>query len=165
MYPNTNNKMSKSSRNTILLLSMIHGALKLLIQDGLTEREDIGSLLLYANDYSEEVIQKYPSTGDEKKNLKQMIYYLNIWKKMIDEPTINWPNVVLVTMSQNIIEDLLSIVQNTEKRTLLEPLAECVRALAKKIEAESITEEYKYLEQSNEVLYKMYDLIEFPYRS
>lgn len=153
--------MSKSTRQAVLLLSMVHGSLKILIQDGFTEVESISGTLLYASEVSEKAIVKYRCTGDERKNLKWMIDHLNKWKLLIDEPTINWPPFVLVTLSQNIIEDLLSLVKEEHNRNLILEVADCIRSLAQNIEAKNLEEEYSQLDIATDVLQKMYDLIEF----
>ena len=153
--------MSKSTRQAVLLLSMVHGSLKILIQDGFTEVESISGTLLYASEVSEKAIVKYRCTGDERKNLAWMIDHLNKWKLLIDEPTINWPPFVLVTLSQNIIEDLLSLVKEEHNRNLILEVADCIRSLAQNIEAKNLEEEYRQLDIATDVLQKMYDLIEF----
>ena len=153
--------MSKSTRQAVLLLSMVHGSLKILIQDGFTEVESISGTLLYASEVSEKAIVKYRCTGDERKNLAWMIDHLNKWKLLIDEPTINWPPFVLVTLSQNIIEDLLSLVKEEHNRNLILEVADCIRSLAQNIEAKNLEEEYSQLDIATDVLQKMYDLIEF----
>lgn len=153
--------MSKSTRQAVLLLSMVHGSLKILIQDGFTEVESISGTLLYASEVSEKAIVKYRCTGDERKNLAWMIDHLNKWKLLIDEPTINWPPFVLVTLSQNIIEDLLSLVKEEYNRNLILEVADCIRSLARNIEAKNLEEEYSQLDITTDVLQKMYDLIEF----
>lgn len=153
--------MSKSTRQAVLLLSMVHGSLKILIQDGFTEVESISGTLLYASEVSEKAIVKYRCTGDERKNLAWMIDHLNKWKLLIDEPTINWPPFVLVTLSQNIIEDLLSLVKEEHNRNLILEVADCIRYLAQNIEAKNLEEEYRQLDIATDVLQKMYDLIEF----
>lgn len=153
--------MSKSTRQAVLLLSMVHGSLKILIQDGFTEVESISGTLLYASEVSEKAIVKYRCTGDERKNLAWMIDHLNKWKLLIDEPTINWPPFVLVTLSQNIIEDLLSLVREEHNRNLILEVADCIRSLAQSIEAKNLEEEYRQLDIATDVLQKMYDLIEF----
>lgn len=153
--------MSKSTRQAVLLLSMVHGSLKILIQDGFTEVESISGTLLYASEVSEKAIVKYRCTGDERKNLAWMIDHLNKWKLLIDEPTINWPPFVLVTLSQNIIEDLLSLVKEEHNRNLILEVADCIRSLAQSIEAKNLEEEYRQLDIATDVLQKMYDLIEF----
>lgn len=157
--------MSKSTRQAVLLLSMVHGSLKILIQDGFTEVESISGTLLYASEVSEKAIVKYRCTGDERKNLAWMIDHLNKWKLLIDEPTINWPPFVLITLSQNIIEDLLSLVKEEHNRNLILEVADCIRSLAQNIEAKNLEEEYRQLDIATDVLQKMYDLIEFYPRS
>lgn len=157
--------MSKATNQTLLLLSMVHGATKLLIQDGFDRDESVGATLLYADELSQQVIHDYKASGNEQKNFKVIKAHLDTWKSMIDEPSINWPPVVLITMAQNIMEDLLSVIKNPIALDSMTPLAECIRALAKNIEVKSTEDEFTFIFQADALLRKMYDVIEFPYRS
>ena len=153
--------MSRASNKSLLLLSMVHGAVKLLIDSGYLEDLNIADTLKYSDTLSEKVIHDFDASGNEKKNMQWMMKHLAIWKEMIDEPSIDWPPVVLVTMAGNIMEDLTSVLKNKKKLELINPLTGSIQVLQGYIEADSMEEEHELMSLSSELLYKMYNLIEF----
>lgn len=155
--------MSKSTRQSLLLLSIVHGSFKLLIENEIDEkkRTDVDSTLLYADSLSNDIIRDFKTTGDERKNFLWIQRNLAVWKTLIDEEKINWPSFVLLTIAGRIVEDLLSVIKDKEKRDSLYLLQEIVTSLEKKIDSESLDKESEYINIINECINKLYSVIEF----
>lgn len=154
--------MSKATSQTILLLSIVYGGLNLLIADNFDQNEKIGSTLLYSKELAQKIIDDYAETGNRSKNYKWIETKHNEWKSNFDEKTIFWPPVTNITMLQSIIDDLMVVISNNEKRNALQPLADCIHAMAREIEAENLEEEYKLMSLAGELIDKLYKTLDFP---
>jgi len=154
--------MSRSTNQTILLLSVVSGAYILLVEAGLDKHPEVGETLIVADKLAKKAVHTYKETGNGRKNFKWIVDQHRTWKEMINEPAINWPNVVLTNMAMTIMEDLTSIIKDKKMLELLNPLYGCALTLANQIYAESLEDDIKYIEMMKDVLGKMYKIIEFP---
>ena len=106
-------QMSKASNQTLTLLSMVNGALKVMEdRDMLTS--GIVATAHYTRELCENIIHNYPATGDEKKNAAWMHARLKEWSAAVGETSRQWNATELVTMSLNFVEDLVVVVQRKD---------------------------------------------------
>lgn len=155
--------MSKATNQSLLLLSIVYGSFKLLIDNEVKEkgREDISGTLYYACELANNIIRDFKATGDERKNFMWMEKQLVFWKLLINEAEVEWDSFILITVAQSILEDLLSIIRDKEKVDALQQLREVVNALSNSIESKSLAEESKHIDMITDFLKKLYTVIEF----
>ena len=155
--------MSKSTRQSLLLLSIVHGSFKLLIENEIDEkkRTDLDSTLLYADTLSFEIIRDFETTGDERKNFKWIREHFALWKTLIDEENIKWPSFVLIFIAGRVVDDLLAVVRDKKKRESFVLLREVIFSIMGKIDSGTVEKESEYIDILNDCINKLYKVIEF----
>lgn len=151
--------MSLASNQTLLLLSMVNGSLKIMDVNGMhsPQTENTG---MYASDLVESIIHRYPATGDERKNLKWMHDKLKRWSVMINEIDKEWPVLVLATMSLNIMEDLVGLIKNKAVLDDLCTLRDAFISMSEYMIGQ-VGDEFVHFSEADDLLNRMYSLIEF----
>lgn len=109
--------MSLATRQAMLMLSMVNGALKLL---GAEESvpDDVRPTILWANGFCREVLDRYPETGDPVKNGRWMREHLLEWDRIGSDKMIRWHPGVVATFALNFVEDLLGKISNSAREDL-----------------------------------------------
>ena len=110
--------MSRATRQAILILSFVNGAIKLIIQEEDSLPHEIAPTVFWADTFSREIIDRYPETGDNRKNVKWMKENLKRWADMGADKMIRWHPAVVSTMALNFIEDILDKIQNQARADL-----------------------------------------------
>ena len=152
--------MSKATNQTMLLLSIVHGAYSLICDDS-KDNPELNMLSSNAKTMSQEIINTYDETGDANKNTKKMLEYHKLWKDMIDEPNIDWPMYVLAIMAETIMTDLTSIIRNKTTSKMLSPLYGMSMTITCLADTVTLEEEYQHIETMKDVLKKLYKIIDF----
>ena len=153
--------MSNATNQTLLLLSMVNGCLKIMeFEDMLCD--STRATHMWASEQVEKIIYKYPATGDEGKNLKWMHTNLQAWSRTIEETDKTWNPCVLVSLSLHILEDLAWKIKNIDTLFDIKDLRESIIALSAEVGKEvGPKQEFIGLEEADELLGKMYELIGF----
>jgi len=151
--------MSNATNQTLLLLSMVNGALKILeFEDILCESTRATSY--YAGDLVEALIHRYPASGDEQKNYRWMHEHLQEWSGLVDDTGKTWNPIVLVELSLNILSDLADKIKNIDVLFDIKDLREAMKALSAEMGKET-SDEFILLDEANCLLEQMYRLIGF----
>lgn len=116
--------MSLATRQAMLMLSMVSGSLKLIgAEPGLPP--EVAPTILWADEFCENLLDRYPETGDPVKNRRWMKEHLAKWDRIGADKMIRWHTAVVATFALNFVEDLLDKVRN-EARADLETLRDAL---------------------------------------
>lgn len=110
--------MSLATRQAQLMLTMVHASLRL-IADEPKLPEEIAPTVLWADTFSRDVVDRYPSTGDMRKNALWMKDHLKRWDKIGADKMIRWNPGVVATFALNFVEDLLTKINNSARADLV----------------------------------------------
>lgn len=152
--------MSNASRQSLLLLSVVSGTLKEMLTHGYAEQYDVLPTVDWAFPESIKILEQFPSTGNEKKNLDWMLTRLEIWGTWLDsEVKPDLRMIVLVSIGLHIVTDLLAVIKNKNSIDLISPLNEVFVNLSDKIDPKGIN--FEAYESADYLINKLYSLIGF----
>lgn len=151
--------MSRATNQTLILLSMVAGAFKVMLGEGLLD-ETTQHTAAYGQDVCERIIYDYPATGDERKNAEWMHVQLRHWSRLIDETHKRWTPLVLSTLALNIVEDLMQVIGRKAVLERLDVLRGALIALSSPL-IDQVGDEFASFEDADRCLGEMYRLIEF----
>jgi len=151
--------LSKASNQTLTLLSMVNGALKVMGDQGLLTNETIATAL-YTMELCEKIIHDYPATGDEDKNAAWMHARMKEWSVAVGEDGRQWNATELITMSLNFIEDIILAVKRKDVVEQLIYLRAGLWGMAGLILAAEM-DEHRWLDSATGLTNTIYRIIEF----
>lgn len=153
--------MSLATNQTLLLLSMVNGCLKIMEAEEML-CDTTRATHMWASDQAEQIIYKYPATGSEKKNARWMHDQLQAWSWMIGETDKAWTPCVLVNLSLHILEDLAGRIRNIDTLFDIKDLRESMIALSNEVGKDAgPKDEYLSLVEADALLGQLYTLIGF----
>jgi len=85
--------------------------------------------ILWAEEVGNKSFREYPETGDPAKNLKAVYNHCENLRHHLDPACDEFSPLVLITLSQLLLTDLMERVKDKHKLALLEPVAEAVDGL------------------------------------
>lgn len=109
--------MSLATRQAMLMLSMVNGSIKLIGNEP-SLPPDVAPTVLWADGFCRELLDRYPETGDRRKNGRWMKEHLAKWDRIGADKMIRWHPGVVATFALNFVEDLLGKINNQAKSDL-----------------------------------------------
>ncbi len=150
--------MSKSERQTISFLSIVSGCLNT-IEDFNLDPKNL-PIILYAKEECNKAIHKYPCNTIEQKTQKWIISKMKMYDTELKKrKNDTYDALILTSMCQQILEDILSKIKNKSKIEIISPLNEAIMALHDKIDPKG--NKFDIYKKANELLNIAYHIFEF----
>lgn len=149
--------MSKATNQSILLLAIVRTCFLIIESDG-NVPDELAPTFVYASGLSEKVVNSFPSTGNGHKNAKWRKDVVNRWKDMGDEMQ-EWHPLVITTFCNNILDDLLGVLRDKEKRKMVQELRDATIPIG--YYDYGVKDEYMHYAEADKLLEEVYGLMEF----
>lgn len=151
-------EMSKASKQSIALLAIVNGIFITIDHYNLSGEQ--APTVDYGMEVCKEVITNFPETGDPKKNFKWMQSKIQESDKFLRKEGTNlYTAIVLTSLAQHIITDLIDKIDDPVKLKILEPLDDVITGLSEQIDPKGT--EFLAYEEADRHLKKIYRLLEF----
>lgn len=149
--------MSKASRQSISLLAIVSGVF--ITMDSFQLAPELAPTIDWGRQVCDDCIKNYPETGDYHKNLKWMEGRLKEIDKDLNNRHDIYSMIVLTSIASHIMEDLIEMIKNKYKLSLLEPVYEAVQGLSDQIDPKKDC--FDAYEEADNLLNKIYERLGF----
>lgn len=151
--------MSKASRQSLALLAVACGALKVMESEKFfVPRRTIAAVSELRVDL-EQVVKVYPASGDGPEVVEWMMTKLGPWQEELDRMVAAWSPITLITMTEQLLVDLSAVTRNKKKASLLAPVEQKAIEVSKMFDDRGDYPE-SYVE-ANRLLEDLYKRLEF----
>ena len=116
--------MSSATVQSFVILAIATGAIITVEERGLAPDEM--PAILYAKEVGDKAFRKFPEMGNPKKNLAKTYQHCENLRDRLDSAADEYSPLILITISQILLTDLMEKIKDKSKLELLEPLAEAV---------------------------------------
>ncbi len=116
--------MSKSDIQTQTILAVATGAIITVEENGMAANEM--PAIVYAREVSNECYRKYPETGNPSKNAAAVFNHCYNLREKLDAASDKFSPLILISISQLLMTDLMEKVKDKNKLKLLEPVSEAI---------------------------------------
>jgi hypothetical protein len=116
--------MSKADIQTQTILAVVTGAITTVKEEKLHKKEL--PAILYAEDVANKSFAEYPETGNPAINVMAVYEHCKNMRDELDGSAEKFSPLVLITLSQLLLTDLMERLNNKYKLSLLEPVTEAV---------------------------------------
>lgn len=151
--------MSKATNQTLILLSMANGAMVVMIDNDMVDGE-VKEKVLAVTALIDDLLEKYPATGDPFKNMEWIRNHFSLWSKLINEQEKTWTPFVLTSMALFIITDLAEKINNRDVLKVLNSIRDSLYGLSDMLVADE-SDEFVPLEEADDLIRKFYNIIGF----
>lgn len=150
--------MSQATRQTITLLSVVSGSMKLMAQDKQCDPA-LSNKLLWGMEESSGVTCNYPSTGDERKNMLWSLSRLKQWEEYLSTIPSSLQFKTLMYVCDHIMTDLTTKIKNPTIQYQLAPLTEACKTIIDVVDPQQSM--FESMEQADTAINQLYSLIGF----
>ena len=152
--------MSKSTNQTLALLSVVAGCLATMRHTNAFSRTDMKELVSDTYRETGEVIKQWPCTGNEQKNCKWITERVHgQWSPFIMADKDRYSTAILAAICERIISDLQERIKDKRKLLMLAPLVEPLKTIHNFADPEG--RNFPAYQKSDYVLDKLYQIVEW----
>jgi hypothetical protein len=153
---------SKSTRQSLTLLAVIGGCLIQIIEDKMFSV--LSMRQLSKNCYAQVILtmQNWPKSSDYCDDAAWINNKIDLWKIHIDTVQSFYKAVVLVTICDRCLLDVLSQINNPYKRSLLHQLVADITTLREFVDPEG--NNFSAYDKTEEIMNYLYSLIEWEWK-
>lgn len=149
--------LSRSVTQPLLLLSVVAGCMVVMHRNRHFSRVDMKKLVLDTYSDINDIIMKWPSSGNEKKNAAWIEERRKEWFEFINEDqTVHYNLQTLAAVCDRIITDLQDRIKDRYKLSLLKRIEEPLKRIHQFADPDG--RNFPAFEQSGFILDKLYDL-------
>lgn len=149
--------MAKSDIQSQVILAVVTGAIITVEEAGIAEGEL--PAILYAREVGDKAFRQWPETGNPKKNLLACTNHCKNLAEKLDKASDEHSPLVLISLSQLLLTDLMERVKNKKKLRILEPLREAVDGIHNLLDPKG--QHYDVFEYAEELARAVKNEIEF----
>lgn len=149
--------MSKASKQTIVLLSMVKAAFIIIEELDLTP--ELAPTIVYGKSICDEGLKFFWFNNDTPKNRRWIKERVRQADGLLNETSTMYSAVVLASLAELIVNDLIQRIRDVRKLKFIEPIHEAVSGLSDQIDSKGI--HFEAYEEAENHLKDLYRALEF----
>ncbi len=149
--------MSLATRQSVALLSIVYSVFTTIKQYNLAP--ELEATILYGIDTTEKCIINFPGTGDNRKSEKWIREKIHCIDDDLRQSESVYTMIVLVSLSNQILADMMQKIRNRTKLEMLEEVNEITISISNKIDPKG--DQFEAYEEADKLLLKLYHHLGF----